>query len=401
MRIPFAHLCAAAFALHYSPALADDLVLDLPTTLTLAAAAPDVRLAEARIAEAEAARALTASRNPEVSVSGGPRFGDARTTDLSLELEQSFVLGRPTAARGELAATQARRARDGELAQRRTTQLAAALAYFDALHATLLVAATEHATELAQRAADTAQRRRKAGDITDLDVDLARAALGRARSQAHAAAADRARAIGALARLLGIAGTTRVVVKGDLASPAEPLSLATLARSTEHPDTLVAQGERDLARAEGRVTIADRAPALGVWLGYQHEEGADIVLGGLRFELPVWQRARGERAVANARVKAAEAVIGATRTRVQRELVDTFEEYTRTREALATFEADVLPALDDAEQLLGKSLDAGQISVADFLVVRTELLDGRREHLERLLAHAKARITAIYTAGAP
>src|SRR5262249_38804364 len=159
--------------------------------------------------------------------------------------------------------------------------------------------------------------------------------------------------------------------------------------------------ERDIARAEGRLAVAEKAPAIGVWVGYSREEGADILLGGLRFDLPVWQRARGERHVASARTKTAEIELAATQTRVRRELVDAFEEYSRAREAVAIFEADVLPALDDADALLAKSLDAGQVSIADYLVARKELLDGRREYLDRLASHAKARIAAIYAAGAP
>ena len=59
----------------------------------------------------------------------------------------------------------------------------------------------------------------------------------------------------------------------------------------------------------------------------------------------------------------------------------------------------MLPALDDSEKLLGKSVDAGQLAINDYLISRQEVLSGRREYLDRLLALAKAATTVRYLAG--
>lgn len=392
--------CAAALVLWCAPAAGDTLVLDLPTTIARAAQAPSVAAARLRVDEFVADRVTTTARNPRLGVTAGPRYGDTRTTDISVVFEQPVPLGRPGRARDTLSVAQIDRARVQTTAAIRAAEKEAALAYFDAVHAEQLVVAATHATELAQRAMQTAVKRRGAGDITDLDVDLAKAAVGRARSQVGAAESERAAAVGTLAKVLGLGAETQVTVRGDLRADARPLVLEELAARNVRPDVLATQRGRAVAEAEVGVARAEGATDLGVWFSYQREDHEDIFLAGLTFALPVWQRAQGQRALARARVASADAEIARAKTQAGRELVDAFAAYVKAREAASAFEADVLPALDDAELLLGKSLDAGQLSVADFLVARKELLDGRREYLDRLAAHAKARITAIYAAGA-
>ena len=55
--------------------------------------------------------------------------------------------------------------------------------------------------------------------------------------------------------------------------------------------------------------------------------------------------------------------------------------------------------LADSEKLLERSVDTGQIAINDYLVARQEILNGRREHLERQLQLAKAAATARFVAG--
>jgi hypothetical protein len=48
---------------------------------------------------------------------------------------------------------------------------------------------------------------------------------------------------------------------------------------------------------------------------------------------------------------------------------------------------------------LQKTVDAGQLAVGAYLIARQELLNGRREHLERQLALANAAVELRYAAG--
>jgi outer membrane protein, heavy metal efflux system len=276
-------------------------------------------------------------------------------------------------------------------------RLEAALAFVDALHAQRLVEQATHAAELAQRAADVANRRRAAGDITDLDVGLATAAAGRARSAVSAAEAELAEAVGRLAPLVGVGVEDTIVLRGEL-RPQSGLTLADL-EPAQRADVLALEAERALADAEKRLARADGKPDLGLWIGYQREEDANIVLGGIRFTLPLWERGQGGVAQARARSSRVAAEIAVTRRAASRQVRDAFAAYEHARAAVEIFEADVLPALDDTEQLLTRSVDAGTIAVSDYLLARQELLDGRRDYLELSRALARARVTAQLTAG--
>jgi cobalt-zinc-cadmium efflux system outer membrane protein len=402
MRARYARWITAALVFHSTPATAGEVALDLGATLQRAAsAAPAVTAARGRIGEAEAARvgATALAANPELELEAGPRYGAERTLDLSVRLGQGFELGGRRGARGAVADAGARRARVEADVATREVQLEAALAYYEALHGERLVEAVQRAAELAQRAAEVAERRRKAGDVTDLDVDLAKAAVGRTRAAARIAEAGRAAAIGRLAKLLALAPDDTVVLRGEL-RPRAALTLdALMAPVPRRADLRALGAEAEVASAELRLARASAWPDVGLWIGYEREEAADILLAGVRVTLPLWQRAQRDRALARAKAARIDAQLEVATRVASREVRDAFAAYEHARTAVEVFEADVLPALDDAERLLTRSLDAGQLAAGDFLLARKELLEGRREHLDHLLAHARARITVQLVAG--
>jgi cobalt-zinc-cadmium efflux system outer membrane protein len=164
-------------------------------------------------------------------------------------------------------------------------------------------------------------------------------------------------------------------------------------------DIRAIDAEARVARAEGSLATANGRPDLGVWFGYERDEGDAVVLGGLTFTLPLWNRAQGDKAAARARLRSAQleraAVVGAA----SRQLVDAFDAYARAREAVDVFDRDVVPVLADSEKLLERSIETGQVAIDQYLVARQQILDGRREHLERQLALAKAAATARFIAG--
>jgi outer membrane protein TolC len=115
--------------------------------------------------------------------------------------------------------------------------------------------------------------------------------------------------------------------------------------------------------------------------------------------LPIWNRARGDQAAARAREHRATELRDAAARIADRQIADAFAAYTAARQAAEVYEREVVPLLDESERLLEQTVDAGQIAIGDYLVARQELLGGRRAHLDRLLALAKAAATARHAAG--
>jgi cobalt-zinc-cadmium efflux system outer membrane protein len=66
--------------------------------------------------------------------------------------------------------------------------------------------------------------------------------------------------------------------------------------------------------------------------------------------------------------------------------------YRQQKDALAVLEADALTAAGENEQLARRSYEAGQISLADWLLYRRELLDAQLQHLDLRLACVRALV---------
>lgn len=392
-----ARLIAAALFAHSCSASAEPIALDLGGALARAHRnAPDAIAARGRIAQAEAGVAgagVIFESNPELEGGLGPRFVPGTPIEVDARLTQDLEPWRRGARRHLAGAERAHALAEADVA-RRDLDRDVALAFYEALFASQLADQMQRAEAFAQRAADAAQRRRQAGEITDLDVNLARVALGRARAATQLENAEQTRAIGRLAVLVGASESDTLTLTGTLEPPPLPHQ-----PGAARADVRALERERDVASAEHAKAVAAGRPDLGLFVAYDREDTDSIVLGGLTLTLPVWNAARGARAAARAHEHTASELRDATVRIAARQLADAMAAYRSTKQAVDTFERDILPILDDSEQLLEKSIDQGQIAISDYLVARQELLNGRRDHLERQLALAKAAITVRYVAG--
>ncbi|MBK9037412.1 MAG: TolC family protein [Myxococcales bacterium] len=385
-----------------APARGDEVVVDLAAALARAATdGPTMIAARGHTVEAEATRvgARVRAANPALAIAVGPRFADAATVDLHLELAQPISSGAPRRARLALAAAAIAHAAAEADEVARAAQRATARAFVDALYAERLVATLADAAALAERAATVAARRRAAGDATDLDVDRAQIAVGRARAAGRAAEVERARTLGELAGLIGLSAADALTVIGALEVD-PPLALAALEAAVDaRPELRRLDAEAALAHAEARLAHADARPGVELSLAYDREADEQRVLGGVRITWPLWDRGQGPAAIAAARATRVAAERAAAARAARREVADAFAVYQRARAAVAGFEADVLPALDDGEALLTRGVETGTLTITDSLAARQELLDGRRAYLEHLRDRAQARVAALLTAG--
>jgi cobalt-zinc-cadmium efflux system outer membrane protein len=392
----------AALVLYSVPAVAEPIDLDLQGALDRAhRMAPEAIAARGRIAEAGAlaiSADLPFANNPEIELGAGPRLITGRPVDVDARIEQNLEPWRRGPRRG-VARAELDRAQASAAAALRELDLEVSTAFVELVFTERGAELARHGEDLAQAAASVAERRRKAGDLTDLDVNLARAALGRARSAVQAAAAERAGAVGRLAALIGAHPGEPITVRGDLRSLTAPALEAGDPSGAARPDVRALAAERDVAIAEHAQAVANARPELALWGSYRREDRADIVLGGLRMTLPLWNRAQGETAAARAKQRRAIETRDAALRAADRQLADARAVYRAALQSVEIFERDVAPLLDDSERLLQSTVDAGQIRVSEYLVARQELLNGRRDYLDRLLALARATLAVRYASG--
>lgn len=393
--------CAALLCLVAHRTHAEPLTIDLHTAIARARErAPEAVAALARMGEARAQQAdarVWFHHNPEIQIGAGPRYGTERTLAIQGQIVQQLE---PTRRGARLQVADAAAAHSQALTEATLRELSFEVAslFFEAKFADLAVELAQRDQQVAKLAADAAGRRRSAGDIADLDVNLATIALGRAGSAVAAAKAERADAMGRLGAVIGARPSDTIALAGEwLPSPItlERLQAAVPARS----DVKALVAESRVASAEGKLATATGRPDVGVWFGYELDERNSTLLGGLTLTLPLWNRAQGAKAAARAKHARVELEKAAIVSSASRQLLDVFAAYVNARDSVEIFEHDVLPTLTDSETLLQRSVETGQIAINDYLVARQEILSGRREYLERQLQLAKTAAKARFIAG--
>lgn len=360
--------------------------LELARERAPASIAARERIHEARGQLAGAAPLL--QENPTIEVAYGPRSsGDGESWDLDLGIHQPLAFGRSARVAGAEAAVR----REHALAEQTTRLLLrdVVAAFARALHArerlSLAIAAEQVAGEMAR----STERRHLAGELPVLDANLARAAHAQARADVHAATAADGEASSELRVLLGLDAATPLVPAGRLSELAKGDVPAGAA--AEQPALEALRAELQEAKAQEALGDAMAWPQLGLGVTYEREADERIVLGGVSLTLPLFARGQELRAVGRARARRLRGEIEALEQRLAVRAESTRTAYTERVRAVELLEQDALPLLQENESLARRSYDAGEMSIADWLLIRRETLASRINYLDRLLEAAEAR----------
>ena len=281
----------------------------------------------------------------------------------------------------------------------RRAQREVAAAFFRGLQAQERLALLAGAERIAEDTLEAARRRHESGDVALLDVNVARAAAARARSDVHGARSHLAASLAELRVLLGFSSEEQVRLDGKISTPRRFDLEDLLEKAVERPDVRALQSELDAANAGLRLGQALSWPELGLGAVYQREEGQDFLLGAVRLSLPVFDRGEGVRAEARARAGRLTQELDARRRAVRIEVRAAFEIYDQQRAAVEELERDALGVVEENETLSKESYDVGQISLIELLLVRRQMLEIRSDYLSRLLDAAIASADLEASAG--
>lgn len=362
--------------------------------------APAVIAARMRIEEARG-RVLGASLpfagNPAVEVEAGRRSGEVSTTDYGLEVAQDFDLPRRRRARIDAAnagvTQEEQRAREAE----REALRAVATTFLRAVEARERADAVGSGKHLADEALRIAERRYSAGDVAQLDVNLARTAVARADADLRIANATLTGQLTELQVLLGLA--ERVTVNGSLRDALTPASGDLVSRAADRPDVRLLEAEIAEAEADQRLARTLRWPDFGVRASYGKEEGDRVILGGVGFTLPVFQRGQEAAAIASARLARLRVERDALTRTIEAEVRGAMATHDALRTATSEYERTVLPLVGENEKLALESYEVGQIGLGDLLLVRREALDARRAFIDQLIDTRLAEVELRTRAG--
>jgi cobalt-zinc-cadmium efflux system outer membrane protein len=361
---------------------------------------PALVAARSRVAEAQARLrgARTLRDNPSIEAAVGRRGTPAAPSDVELAVSQTLELGGRRAARIDAAREAvggAEAARDHVLGR---TLREVTSAFLVGLAAEQRLRLARTAETYAAEVLAVAERRHAAGDVAILDVNLARGALSRARSEAFAAEAGRALALGELKALLAIEAGAPLALAGELRAAPAPDPGALLEASARRPDVRAVESALREASAELRLGGASRWPDVTPAIRYERDEGADVFWAGLTLTLPVWNRGQEVRGLAEARTSKLRAEAEALRRAARTEAQSAYEAHALRLRALAELETTAR-LLDENETLARRSYEVGQIGLGELLIVRREALDGRLLLLERRLEAAQGEKELLARAG--
>ena len=363
----------------------------------LAVLAADVASARARLEGAS----LVLQDNPELDVAAGPRrSGGSTTTDIAVGISQRLEIFGQRGIRRDVA-KQLVAAAEAQLEMRRV-QVAAEVrtTFFRALAAGEQAKLAEEVLELAEEAIRAAEARARSGAASQMEVNAARIALGRAvRDRAEA---DRRRntAVGELIVLLGLDAREPFTLAGQLTPDAgtPPDGEVILKKAIEQrPDLLAAKRDLEAARAESRLAGRAALPSPRLGVSYADEGDERVVHGGVAIDIPVFQRNQAARGVADARSRLAERAVEALERSIRAEVMVALERQRTAAAAAQGFGGATVASLAENLQLVNEAYRAGKVNLFELLVIRREALDARTAYLSALedLAAAKAELTRV------
>ena len=365
--------------------------------------APQILAAQARIAEARgrlAGASVLLQENPIVASSAGPRFSTTGDTiDFDVSLSQSFELGGRRAAR--IGGARAGIERETATSQDVVRQLLrdVSVAFARALAAKERVRVATSSSKITGDLLQSMDRRYQAGDVPILNVNLAHNGAARARADVQSSQAAYVSALGDLRILLGMTGDEPAEVTGDLHDRRRFDLASLMERTGDRPDLRALAAERQEAQAEVRLGNGFRSPTIAPAATYKRDQGDNVVQGGLSFTLPVFNRGQELQAVGLARTRRLDQEIAATKLAVSVEVRTAYDVYNFDVAAVEELERDAIPSLEENETLARRSLEEGEIGLAELLLVRRETFDLRTIYTERLLDAAVAGIELEARAG--
>ncbi len=376
--------------------------LTLPQVLQAARDNLDVSLARRAVAGAQA-DVVAADRRPtpvlsakagsmdlEHGIGGGNLLRDKRI-DKGLGIDWTLERGDKRSLRTRAAERNAQASRLDLAEVLVQQQTAAASAFYDLLAAQERVGQVEALSRSATELAAAAQRRQRAGDLSQQEALRTEIEARRAQAELRSAQADRLRAVLALGQVTGLRGDLRA----ELAWPeAQPL-MGDGADIEQRPDVLAARERVQAAQAAFDGALALRRNDVTVGASMDHIPGTSRRQLELRLQVPLagvlgTYGYEGE-------ISRARANLDAAQDQLDRARRDALADTGRLREDLraaaaraADFQSDIVPRARQVAAMAELAYTKGALSLTDLIEARRTLRAVLLDELAARADHARA-----------
>lgn len=387
----FAAQAAADDATTPVPSLQDSL-LSLSEALALALTGnPELAAFSWELRAAEARRIQAGARpNPELGLELENVSGDLpglSQSELTLSFGQILELGGKRDARVRAArAEEDVHAHEWEMLKL-TVSAEVTRSFLDAVTIERLVELQEEEVRIADQIRTSVGQKVRAGAISPAEQLRAELELQNARLALRDLEEERNLFYERLASLWGTTDPGSIRVVGSLDSAAAvPSRDVLLQRIEQSPELAVRASE--IAAREARVELAraERAPDLGVELGYRRLQGeeANTFLGAVTLPLPLFDRKEGEIALAEAEARGAQASADWARIELARSLSESHGRALRAGARARALTNEILPNAERTFQEIQTGYEQGRFSYVDLLEARRAWTEARRERVRAL-----------------
>jgi cobalt-zinc-cadmium efflux system outer membrane protein len=343
----------------------------------------------------------------ELEAGTGAMTGSSSDNNLSIGVSQEIFLAgkrdkRMTIAERELEAYR------WQLADReRSLAEEVKRAFYDTMLAEQRTQLTDRSIELNRQLFEVTKARLEAGDIPELEMNLAKVEL--ARSEATRIAVERAllQSQARLCMFMGVPSCETLVISGSRdASFSLTTSLADLKQLTfmKRPDLKALEAEKARGDADIALAEAEAIPNLTAGFYYTHEQRTDATgageekvrdnLLGIRISLPLPLFDRNQAGVQEARAKRSSSesrLIAATRN-AEREVEAAFLSYQNAKKVLSLYTTNIIPQLEENLKLTQEAYRLGEVGILAVIQEQKKFFEVSEGHLTAQHDHQMALV---------
>lgn len=271
--------------------------------------------------------------------------------------------------------------------------------FYDLLLAEKRVELAERSTALSTQLLDITKQRFEAGDVPELEVNLARVEAARSEERRIEAERELYPARAKLLTIIGLPPDEKAGFSGTLeitsyAKNFEELKALALDR---RPDLKALEAEKAKNEAEITLARAERIPNVTVGFGYQRENTAIDVSGeevkdrdnllGIKLSIPIPLFDRNQAGIreATARKASAESRYLFARLTIEREVDAAYSRLTAAEKSLNIYKEDIIPQLEENLKLVQEAYKLGEVGILTVI-----------EELKKFFEVNEAYLTAQY-----
>jgi len=311
--------------------------------------------------------------------------GGEKVTNRGLALSQEFEIAGQRGLRVDAARNGMEMASQDIRDRHRILVAEVKDAFAKALAAGRKVELADEAVRLQEQLVSSATVKYQAGEISQLEQNLADVELGKARRERLLAEKERREALLDLQMLLGLTPKTDFSIEGDLPMEAPAIpdkeKLRTLTAS-QRPDVLSTAAEVQQARSAMKLAGREAIPSFTVTGFYNQDDKLNETGVMLSFPLPLFDRKQADRKEAASKAGQAFIKQASLERSIEREIEEAYANLVSASEELSLFKKDVLGKALENLGLMNLAFKEGKFGFFEVRLAQKDTIDAQFAYLE-------------------